>query len=193
MFLRGLLGIFEAAFGGVPFYLTLFYRREELALRTGLFISSAPLATAYAGFLAYAITSIPSRIAPWRLLFLVEGFPSIIAGIFAYYLIPDSPSDVIFLSHDQRKIARRRLLVVRDDEEDTGTVVGYEEKGGLRWGEVRQALGDASNWITALIFFFTNVSFASLPVFLPTIIREYAFPWTMLVFRLTRAGWTSQT
>lgn len=173
VFLRGLLGIFEAAFGpGVPFYLSLFYRREELALRTGLFISAAPLATAYAGFLAYAITSIPSPIAPWRLLILLEGFPSLIAGVCAFYLIPDSPSDARFLSRDQRKIARRRLLIVRDDEEDTG-VVGYEEEGReLRWKEVWKAVGDASNWITALIFFFANVTFASLPVFLPTIIKE---------------------
>ncbi|KAI5849188.1 major facilitator superfamily domain-containing protein [Tricharina praecox] len=171
--LRAALGIFEAAFGpGVPFYLSLFYRREELALRTGLFISAAPLATAYAGFLAYAITSIPSSIAPWRLLFLLEGFPSLVAGICAYYFIPDSPADAGFLRRDQKKIARRRLLVVRDDEEDTGTVIATEERRGLRWKEVWRAFRDPGNWITALIFFFANVSFASLPVFLPTIINE---------------------
>lgn len=156
----------------MPFYLSLFYRREELALRTGLFISAAPLATAYAGFLAYAITSIPSSIAPWRLLFLLEGFPSLVAGICAYYFIPDSPADAGFLRRDQKKIARRRLLVVRDDEEDTGTVIATEERRGLRWKEVWRAFRDPGNWITALIFFFANVSFASLPVFLPTIINE---------------------
>ncbi|KAF8248535.1 MFS general substrate transporter [Wilcoxina mikolae CBS 423.85] len=171
--LRAALGIFEAAFGsGVPFYLSLFYRREELALRTGLFVSAAPLATAYAGFLAYAITSIPSAIAPWRLLFLLEGFPSLIAGFCAYYFIPDSPADAGFLNRDQKKIARRRLLIVRDDEEDTGTVTGYEEGRGLRWNEVWKAFGDAGNWITAFIFALSNVSFASMPVFLPTIINE---------------------
>ncbi|KAA8895619.1 major facilitator superfamily domain-containing protein [Sphaerosporella brunnea] len=173
MILRAILGIFEAAYGpGVPFYISLFYRREELALRTGLFISAAPLATAYAGFLAYAITSIPSPIAPWRLLFLLEGFPSLITGICAYYMIPDSPADAYFLDRDQRKIARRRLLVVRDDEEDTGTVMATEEGRGVRWNEVWKAFRDPGNWITALIFFFSNVSFASLPVFLPTIIHE---------------------
>ncbi|KAF8539367.1 major facilitator superfamily domain-containing protein [Trichophaea hybrida] len=171
--LRAALGIFEAAFGsGVPFYLSLFYRREELALRTGLFISAAPLATACAGFLAYAITSIPSAIAPWRLLFLLEGFPSLIAGFCAYYFIPDSPADAGFLNRDQKKIARRRLLIVRDDEEDTGTVTGYEEGRGLRWNEVWKAFVDAGNWITAFIFALSNVSFASMPVFLPTIINE---------------------
>jgi MFS family permease len=41
--LRALLGIGEAAFVGIPFYLTFFFRREELAFRTGLFISSDEL------------------------------------------------------------------------------------------------------------------------------------------------------
>lgn len=42
--LRALLGVGEAAFGpGVPFYLSFFFRRNELALRTGLFISASPL------------------------------------------------------------------------------------------------------------------------------------------------------
>ena len=137
-----------------------------------MFISAAPLATAYAGFLAYAITSIPSQIAPWRLLFLLEGFPSLVAGTCAYYLVPDSPAEANFLDRDQRKIARRRLLVVRDDDEDVGTVLGQDEGRGLRWKEVWKAFGDTGNWVTAFMFFFSNVSFASMPVFLPTIIHE---------------------
>lgn len=162
VFLRALLGIAEAAFGpGVPFYLSLFYRREELAFRTGLFISAAPLATAYAGFLAYAITSIPSPIAPWRLLFILEGFPSIIAGIAAFYMIPDSPGDAWFLNNSQRDIARRRLLVVRDDDEedddDQHSIMkrilarDEEEEGrGIRWSEIWVAMKNPGNWITAV-------------------------------------------
>lgn len=37
--LRFMLGIGEAAFTGVPFYLSFFYKRHELALRTAIFIS----------------------------------------------------------------------------------------------------------------------------------------------------------
>jgi MFS family permease len=39
IFLRTLLGIGEAAFTGVPFYLSFFFKRHELALRTAIFIS----------------------------------------------------------------------------------------------------------------------------------------------------------
>lgn len=37
--LRVLLGIGEAGFTGIPFYLSFFFRREELAFRTAIFIS----------------------------------------------------------------------------------------------------------------------------------------------------------
>ncbi|TGZ80852.1 MFS general substrate transporter [Ascodesmis nigricans] len=191
--LRALLGIAEAAFGpGVPFYLSLFYRREELAFRTGLFISAAPLATAYAGFLAYAITSIPSPIAPWRLLFILEGFPSIIAGFVAFYVIPDSPGDAWFLKTTrEREIARRRLIVVRDDDEDNEDEVGVisaeedDEGPGIRYNEIFLALKNVNNWITASIFFLSNISFSSLPVFLPTILHSLKLTTPSLTQALT--------
>lgn len=37
--LRALLGIGEAAFTGIPFYMSFFFKREELAFRTAIFIS----------------------------------------------------------------------------------------------------------------------------------------------------------
>lgn len=37
--LRFLLGIGEAGFTGIPIYLSFFFRRDELALRTAVFIS----------------------------------------------------------------------------------------------------------------------------------------------------------
>lgn len=39
VFLRALLGVGEAAFTGIPFYLSFFFRRHELAFRTAIFIS----------------------------------------------------------------------------------------------------------------------------------------------------------
>lgn len=43
IFLRVLLGIGEAGFTGVPFYLSFFFKRHELAFRTAIFISGMNL------------------------------------------------------------------------------------------------------------------------------------------------------
>lgn len=147
--LRALLGVSEAAFGpGVPFYLSFFYRREELALRTGLFISAAPLATSFASSLAWAITKAGSSIpiAPWRILFLVEGFPSIIVAVFAWYYIPDSPGKAGYLNIRQRQVASIRLLVEHGDSKSD------ERNRGLCWTEIWDTLKNPKCYLTAVGF-----------------------------------------
>ena len=50
--LRAFLGVAEAAFTGVPFYLSFFFKRHELAFRTAIFISGMSISTSPARSLA---------------------------------------------------------------------------------------------------------------------------------------------
>ncbi|PYI14618.1 MFS general substrate transporter [Aspergillus violaceofuscus CBS 115571] len=176
VFLRAALGITEAAFGpGVPFYLSQFYKREELAFRNGLFISAAPLASSFASSLAWVIVKFSSGgpIAPWRTLFLVEGFPSVIVAVFAWLWIPDSPGTARFLDSRQKMIAQLRM-----DDSSSGSGSGTSSRrlgGSFNWGEVKKTLADPKAYITAFMFFSCNVAFSSMPVFLPTIIAEMGY------------------
>ena len=177
--LRAALGIGEAAFSpGIPFLLSFFFKREELALRTGLFISAAPLATSFASSLAWLITKAGADIpiAPWRLLFLVEGSPSIIAAVLAWYQIPDSPDTARFLTPREKKVAKRRLhSSAKSAEKTPSSTASSERKPKLDFREIAQALADPKCYLTALMFFSCNVAFSSLPPFLPTIIHEMSF------------------
>ncbi|KAI9681031.1 MAG: hypothetical protein M1822_007105 [Bathelium mastoideum] len=180
LFIRALLGIGEAAFGpGVPFYLSFFYRRNELAFRTGLFISAAPLATSFASSLAWAITKMgrAAPIASWRLLFLIEGFPSIVAAVFAWSQIPDNPKTARFLSPRQRKIAKLRLRKEGSagDAALSDNPAEVPAKERINFKEVLQTLLDPKCYLTAIMFFSCNVAFSSLPVFLPTIIKDMGY------------------
>jgi MFS family permease len=164
--LRILLGIGEAGFTGVPFYLSFFFKREELALRTGFFIAAAPLATSFASTLAWAIitrgNSSPS--ASWRLLFLVEGFPSVLVAVVAWNVIPDSPSTASYLTKREKRVARLRLR----KEKHAST----PSRSGLNIKEMLKTIMDPKSYLTAFMFFCTNMAFSSMPVFLPTIIHE---------------------
>jgi len=60
---------------GVPLYLSFFYPREKVGFRQGVFVSGAALANAYGSALAYGITQIKGTLAPWKILFLIEGLP----------------------------------------------------------------------------------------------------------------------
>jgi MFS family permease len=175
--LRALLGISEAAFGpGVPFYLSFFFRRHELAFRTGLFISASPLSASFAGALAYLITKVGEHgpLSPWRLLFLLEGFPSVLVAVWAWDFVPDGPGLAKWLSPRQREVAVMRLRSEKASEnnEEDEKYHGRQRRGRVNFHEVLQTLKDPKCYLTALMFFSCNVAFSSMPVFLPTLIRD---------------------
>jgi hypothetical protein len=163
--------------------MTFFYRRSELAYRVGLQISAAPLATSFASSLAWAIVKLSNNgpIEPWRALFLFEGFPSIITAIFAWYYIPDSPETARYLNSRERKVARLRLQEENQhdgssnlEEKTSATRANFTSR--LRSSATFRTLTSLVPWLQAFIFLSINVSFASLPVFLPTIIKSMSFP-----------------
>ncbi|ETI21390.1 hypothetical protein G647_07737 [Cladophialophora carrionii CBS 160.54] len=181
LILRGFLGITEAAFGpGVPFYMTFFYKRSELAYRVGLQISAAPLATSFASSLAWVIVKLSQNgpVAPWRALFLVEGFPSIFTAVAAWYWIPDAPAKARYLSARERKVAVMRLqaeqsTTLSHDSSSSSAVATLAQR--LQVKEILATVLDPKSYLTALMFLSVNVSFSSLPVFLPTIINSMSF------------------
>lgn len=170
--LRLCLGIAEAAFGpGIPFYLSFFFRRNELARRTGIFIAAAPLANTFSGSLAWLILRVArsSSIDGWRLLFIAEGFPNIILALIAFHIIPDSPSTATWLTPKERHIAARRLSTPRTTSKPP------KKSPTLSWRNILLALKDPKSYLLASILFSLNVAFSSLPVFLPTIVSGMGF------------------
>lgn len=154
LILRLLLGLSEAAFSpGVPFYLSFFYRREELAFRAGIQVSAAPLAASFAGSLAWVITRLGEGgpLAPWRLLFLVEGFPSVLVAVVAWNVIADSPEKAGFLTARERKIAKLRLedqkgLRTRQNSDSATAARGNR----INWRRILATLCDPKCYLTAV-------------------------------------------
>ncbi|GAA5977103.1 hypothetical protein JCM11641_001302 [Rhodosporidiobolus odoratus] len=167
MVLRLLLGIAETTFSpGVTFFLTFFYNRREVGLRQGLYAAAAPIASCYAGSLAYGISQAKhSAIPVWKLLFLVEGAPAILMVPVAFFFLADKPSKAKFLTEREKEIAKARTL--RDG------ITGRE--GGLKKKGVWAGLRDPKAYLCALVYFSCNVSYSSLPVFLPTILSDMGF------------------
>ncbi|PMD14890.1 retrograde regulation protein 2 [Hyaloscypha hepaticicola] len=163
MVCRFLLAIPEAMYGpAVPLYLSYFYPRERLGLRVGIFLSGSALANAYGGALAYGISQAHGAIHPWRILFLVEGLPTIALALVAWFWLPDSLSKAKFLSDRDREIAIEISL----------RQPGDRTSDKFQWKQAVGALLDYRSYIPPLIYFGCNVCFASLPLFVPTIISE---------------------
>ncbi|ORY90816.1 major facilitator superfamily domain-containing protein [Leucosporidium creatinivorum] len=165
--LRLLLGVCETAFApGVTYYLSFFYQRHEIGFRQGLYLGAAPIATAYAGALAYGLTHVKNAaIANWKLLMVVEGAPAILMVPFVWFFLPDRASTAHFLSPREREISIARAQA----DGHSGREGGLQSKG------VWEGLTDPKAFLQGLLYFSLNVSYSSLPIFLPTILTEMGF------------------
>jgi MFS transporter, ACS family, DAL5 transporter family protein len=115
--LRLILGIAEGGmFPGISYYLSCFYKREELLFRIGIFATSASMAGAFGGLLATGLTKIPewgargSRIHTWRNIFFFEGLMTVFIGIIAPRFLPTTPGESKFLTEREKTIASQRLI-----------------------------------------------------------------------------------
>lgn len=138
---RVCLGIVESMYGpGVPLYLSYFYPREKLGLRTGIFLSGSALANAYGGALAYGISQAKGSIGSWRILFIVEGLPTCLLALVAWFCIPDSPQQARFLTEREREIAVAPSLQQPGDRQSRG----------LQWKQVLGAFLDYTSELQTL-------------------------------------------
>ncbi|CAE6445356.1 unnamed protein product [Rhizoctonia solani] len=163
---RYFMGFFEAGFGPtIPFYYSLFYLKSEHALRTSFFISAGPLAGAFGGIIAYGVQGIRTSMGTWRILFLVEGCPTILVGILVLMLLPARPESTKWLSEEERKTATERLQ--REVQ---------SEARAVNWDHVRMSLLDYRTWMaSSFLNHSLNVALSSISVFLPTIIRTLGY------------------
>ncbi|KAL1871630.1 hypothetical protein Daus18300_004630 [Diaporthe australafricana] len=170
---RFFLATAEAGFGpGMPYLFSFFYTRKELGFRCGIFLSAAPLATTFAGALAYGITQSHYSIASWRLLFIIEAIPPLILAFVVFFFLPDSAATAKFLTEEEKAVAAARAL--RHSGREIGTAQGHKV-GSINPRDIIDTLRTPQAWVQALMYFSCNVAFASLPVFLPAILTGMGF------------------
>ncbi|KAJ6575081.1 major facilitator superfamily domain-containing protein [Mycena capillaripes] len=122
--IRFFLGIFESPMlPAVVYYLSTFYKRNELASRVGLFYAAASIAGAFSGLIAYGVFHIQnSKYHSWQFLFWIEGAGTVVFATFAWFWLPRAPATWSILTPREKEIARSRILadssVVIDEKID---------------------------------------------------------------------------
>lgn len=161
--LRALLGAAEAGFfPGVLLYLTYWVPPQRRARFTSLFMMSIAISGVVGGPLAGLIMGSLDGwrdLRGWQWLFIIEGLPSCVLGVVAYFYLSDRPAQARWLSVDEKAAVAADLAPsVRP------------EPG--RHGDILAALRDSRFFtITAMAFaLFTSVSGVTL--WLPTVLRN---------------------
>ncbi|KAJ5376838.1 hypothetical protein N7509_013724 [Penicillium cosmopolitanum] len=134
---RVLLGVVEAGlFPGFITYLTLFYSKRELAVRTAYLFSSAAIAGACGGLLAYGIGFMDgiSGLRGWRWIMIIEGIPTVILGVATWFFLADDPDTAWYLNEEERAlVARRRSRYIGQTESAQKFHWADVKEGALDW------------------------------------------------------------
>ncbi|KAF8749203.1 Major Facilitator Superfamily [Rhizoctonia solani] len=168
---RLFLGLTEAGlFPGVNFYISMWYKRSELARRVALFFSAATLPVHLAVFW-------PLESTTWRALvvymvglgldvpqFALEGMLTVIVAIVAFFYLHDYPETARFLTPEEKLAVRARIT------RDANSLATHFD---IKF--VWQALGDWKSWMQVIIYTGILIPVYAFSLFLPTIITGLGY------------------
>lgn len=161
--MRFLLGAFEAGFQpGVLLFLTFWFPAHRRAKAFAVFISASAVASVVGAPLAGLIMTRLDGVndwSGWQWLFLLEGLPTIFAGILAVMFIVDSPDKASWLSQREKDLIRQELVL-------------DAKAAGPREHSFKKALGNADLWTLTLMFFGIVAANSTLAFFAPTLVRS---------------------
>jgi len=157
---RFLLGAAEAGFfPGVVVYLSHWFIREDRAKATSNFMGAIPLSFVVGSPIAGWILGHPwLGFAGWRWLFVLEGAPAIVGGVFAYYFLADWPREAAWLAPERRQWIEQTLE--------------QEKPVGAQVTTAGQALKSRSVLLLAAMTFFNYLPLYSVVFWLPTMLKR---------------------
>jgi MFS family permease len=120
--MRFIFGVAEAGFfPGIVLYLTYWFTSDERARWLGVFQTGISLSSIIAGPISGLILDTLdgyNSLSGWQWLFIIEGMPSILFGLWALTYLTDKPSDATWLENEERRILQVRLDAERKGREE---------------------------------------------------------------------------
>lgn len=121
------LGTEAPFFAGVLFFLSKWYKKEELSLRMAIFYSGSLISGAFGNLIAAGILSGldgARGMSAWRWLYIVEGAITCFFGLLVCVVLPDFPDTWKALSPEMKRVANRRLAIdaAEADVDDAGAM-----------------------------------------------------------------------
>src|SRR5215468_2778576 len=112
-FLRFIFGAAEAGFfPGIILYLTYWFTADERARWAGVFLTGNPITFIVGGPISGLILDTldgSMGLSGWQWLFITEGVPSVLVGLWALRFLTDKPIEAAWLEPDERIALQARL------------------------------------------------------------------------------------
>src|SRR6201987_4715690 len=160
--MRFLLGLAEAGFfPGVIFYLPLWYPSKLRASRTAWFVAaiavSGVVGNPISGWIMDKLSGV-MNLAGWQWLFLSEGIPSVIVGIWVIFYLDSSIEDAKWLTAEDKALLTTNLIA--EDKQKT------EHK-------LTDAFKSGKVWVLCAIYFTLMIGLYGIAFWLPTIVKAF--------------------
>lgn len=163
--LRFLLGAAEAGLvPGVLLYLTYWFPANRRARTTALFLVAIPIS----GFLGAPLSGWimqtfhdAAGLRGWQWMFLIEGLPSVVVGIWAAFYLDDTPEQAKWLDPGEKQLIHQRLSQEFDAQREAGGQHSF-------WA----AFASKRFWLLTAIYFCSVLGVTGLAFWLPQIIKD---------------------
>ena len=159
--LRFLLGAAEAGFfPGIILYLTYWYPAHRRARMVALFMSGVAVAGVVGGPLSgWIMKTFAGQygLSGWQWLFLLEGLPSVLIGVWTLFYLDDGIRSANWLSEDDKQQLER--AIVADGR--------HQQRLPLA-----QVFGSGKVWLLALVYFLFVMGLYGVSFWLPQLIKN---------------------
>src|SRR5262249_26232222 len=144
------------------FYLSQWFPARERARAVGAVSSATVISLVIGGPLSGALLEMPPwlGLASWKWLFIIEGFPAVIAGIIVFFVLPDRPAEAGWLTDNERR--ELASVIEQDRVRETGRSLSGAWEAILDWRV----------WFLFLFYVLIAVSFYGTVLWLPQIIQS---------------------
>ncbi|KDB05853.1 major facilitator superfamily MFS_1 [Burkholderia sp. lig30] len=158
--MRFLLGVAEAGFfPGVILYLTYWYPAHRRGRMTTFFMTAVALSGVIGGPVSGYILKAADGLNGWhgwQWLFLLEGIPSVLAGVLVFFALDDRIARARWLTDDEKALLERNIRAEEAAKEDP---------------PIGAVLSSPRVWLMALIYFSFVMGLYGVGFWLPTIIK----------------------
>lgn len=160
--MRFILGLAEAGFfPGIIFYLTLWYPSNQRSSRTAWFVAAIPLA----GVIGNPISGLTMDalsgalgLAGWQWLFLVEGIPSVLVGIWVYSFLDSGIAEAAWLTAEEKAALTANLDAEEHHKAEHRLVDAFKS------GKV---------YALCVVYFTLMIGLYGIAFWLPTIVKAF--------------------
>jgi len=176
---RFLLGIAQAGFfPGIIVYLTHWFRYQDRAKAVAMFMIAIPTSNMVGAAVAAGLMRIDwLGWNGWRWLLILEGLPTLICGVIAFFYLTDRPKDARWLPEDERQWITAELEREK------------ERRKGAKKLSTLEALRHPQVIILALACFCYITNSVGLSSWLPTIVRRISGLSTTQVILISGIPW----